>query len=143
MSAIDPAALRARLAEPQKMLIDGEWVQPETDALLDVLEPARGTVLTQVHAAGNAEVERAVAASATFSMSAPKRSHSRRASTTARRCARRVATSPAPPTPSDSTQDARGKSSARPFPSTTATSSTRCASPSACARRSLPGTTHS
>ena len=58
MSAIDPDGLRARLAEPQKMLIDGEWVQAEGGALLDVLEPARGVPLTRVHAAGPAEIDR-------------------------------------------------------------------------------------
>src|SRR5688572_4685344 len=54
--------LRDRLREPQKLFIDGQWVEARTRKLIDVLNPATGERLAQVHEAGPEDVDVAVAA---------------------------------------------------------------------------------
>ena len=55
----------AQLPElPARNWIGGEWVEPESDALDDVVNPATGEVLFRAAASGAAEVDRAVRAAA-------------------------------------------------------------------------------
>ncbi|NEW26595.1 aldehyde dehydrogenase family protein [Nocardia cyriacigeorgica] len=54
--------LRMRVAEAQKMLIGGEWVQAVSGRTLAVEDPATGEVVAQVPAGDREDVDRAVAA---------------------------------------------------------------------------------
>jgi acyl-CoA reductase-like NAD-dependent aldehyde dehydrogenase len=53
--------VRAFLARPQKMFIDGQWVGAEDGATFETIDPATGEVLTTVARGGAADVNRAVA----------------------------------------------------------------------------------
>ncbi|MFI2478478.1 aldehyde dehydrogenase family protein [Nocardia xishanensis] len=54
--------LRTRVADAQKMLIGGEWVQAASGRTLAVEDPATGEVVAQVPAGDSADVDRAVGA---------------------------------------------------------------------------------
>lgn len=60
MSIVDE--VRARLVEPGKLFIGGEWVEAQSGRFIDVLEPARGERLARVHEADARDVDRAVVA---------------------------------------------------------------------------------
>ncbi len=53
---------RAFIARPARLLIGGEWVEPLTDARVPVIDPATGDKIGEVADAGQADVDRAVAA---------------------------------------------------------------------------------
>jgi phenylacetaldehyde dehydrogenase len=54
--------VEARLAAPWRMVIDGEFVDADDAATIDVYDPADGQVITKVPAAGPADIDRAVSA---------------------------------------------------------------------------------
>ena len=60
-SALKPAT-QAMLGKPHRLLIDGEWAAPTADKGIDVINPADGSRLCAIAAAGPADVDRAVAA---------------------------------------------------------------------------------
>ncbi|HEX5419853.1 MAG TPA: aldehyde dehydrogenase family protein [Gammaproteobacteria bacterium] len=55
-------AVAAFLKRPPRLLIGGEWVEPVSDSLVPVFDPATGLQVSAVADAGSADVERAVAA---------------------------------------------------------------------------------
>lgn len=50
------------LKQPKRLFIDGAWVDPSTDALIDVFSPGTEELFMQVASASEADVDRAVAA---------------------------------------------------------------------------------
>jgi len=56
------APTRAFLAKPQRMLIDGAWVEAVSGKSFDVTDPASGQVIAAVPEGDAADIERAVAA---------------------------------------------------------------------------------
>ena len=54
--------LKAPLTQPKRIFIAGEWVDPSTDALIDVFAPGTEQLYLQVASAQEADVNRAVAA---------------------------------------------------------------------------------
>jgi acyl-CoA reductase-like NAD-dependent aldehyde dehydrogenase len=54
--------LQAPLSHPTRLFIDGAWVAPSTEALIDVVAPATEQMWLQVASAQVADVDRAVAA---------------------------------------------------------------------------------
>ena len=55
------AATKSKIA-PGKLLIGGQWVDSSNGKTFDTVNPATGEVLTQIAAATQADVEKAVAA---------------------------------------------------------------------------------
>src|SRR3546814_17810380 len=50
------------LENPRKLFIGGEWVDPSSDVLIDVIAPATEELYMQVASAQESDVDRAVAA---------------------------------------------------------------------------------
>jgi phenylacetaldehyde dehydrogenase len=57
-----PRDVAAFARAPQRMLIDGQWVEARTGQTIDVFEPSTGLKLTTMPRGSNADAERAVAA---------------------------------------------------------------------------------
>ncbi|HEY7216291.1 MAG TPA: aldehyde dehydrogenase family protein [Thermoanaerobaculia bacterium] len=62
MATVEAAARAEVTFPPAKLFIGGEWVEPAGGRTLDVENPATEEILTEVAAAGTADVDRAVAA---------------------------------------------------------------------------------
>ncbi|MFW2829214.1 aldehyde dehydrogenase [Sphingomonas sp. ID0503] len=55
-------SFQAPLKDPKRIFIGGEWVDPSSDALIDVISPATEELFVQVASAQASDVDRAVAA---------------------------------------------------------------------------------
>jgi phenylacetaldehyde dehydrogenase len=58
-------AVRAFLAKPHRMLIDGEWLEAQSGEVISVVNPANGELIGTVPACGKADIDEAVRAART------------------------------------------------------------------------------